>query len=333
MYAAASFVTFSSRMSPVIPTGWAAPTLVPGAIAANGHEIRMKAPAEAARAPGGPTQQSTGTVGLLDRQDDPAHRRVESARGIQPHDDGGGSVVPGGLDRALEVLGGQRVDGSGLLEEPRTAPPGDGVERWRRRPRACGMARNKAPAARAVHPNRRDIVIPVPSSVRRRARPAPIYPVVPSDCAQAPADPSPRPRPRDPDLRPPDGAVDPRRSDPPPRRDHPRREPPVGEGDGLHGHRRGTPPRRREDRRAPRLVRRAGHPDRDAVAAVHREPFPRRARGRRSARDHRGQGADARVGQRLEDPRARVRRICFPRRPAMFCNRPRKSRPATPSAS
>ena len=63
-YAAASFVTFSSRTWPLNPTGCAAPTLVPGAIAAIGHAVRMIAPADAARAPLGPTQQTTGTLGF-----------------------------------------------------------------------------------------------------------------------------------------------------------------------------------------------------------------------------------------------------------------------------
>jgi hypothetical protein len=41
--------------------GWAAPTLVLGAIAATGQPMRMKVPADAARDPGGPTQHTTGT--------------------------------------------------------------------------------------------------------------------------------------------------------------------------------------------------------------------------------------------------------------------------------
>jgi hypothetical protein len=53
-------VTFSLSIAPLTPTGWAAPTLVPGAIAATGQLIRMKVPAEAARAPLGETKQMTG---------------------------------------------------------------------------------------------------------------------------------------------------------------------------------------------------------------------------------------------------------------------------------
>jgi hypothetical protein len=53
--AAASLVTFSRSMAPLTPTGWAAPTLVPGAMAATGQLIKMKVPAEAARAPSGET--------------------------------------------------------------------------------------------------------------------------------------------------------------------------------------------------------------------------------------------------------------------------------------
>src|SRR6184192_4019781 len=44
-----------------MPTGWAAPALVPGAMAATGQPTRMNVPADAARAPDGPTQQTTGT--------------------------------------------------------------------------------------------------------------------------------------------------------------------------------------------------------------------------------------------------------------------------------
>ena len=62
MYAAASLVTFSETVPPFDSTGWAAPTFVPSAMAATGQPTRMNAPAEAARPPGGPTQQITGRV-------------------------------------------------------------------------------------------------------------------------------------------------------------------------------------------------------------------------------------------------------------------------------
>ncbi len=63
----ASFTAFwtmgasSWGVSPLIATGWAAPTLVPRAIAATSAETRMNVPAEAARAPAGPTHTTTGT--------------------------------------------------------------------------------------------------------------------------------------------------------------------------------------------------------------------------------------------------------------------------------
>ena len=53
--ATASLVTFRSNVRPETPIGVAAPTFVPGAIAATGHDIRTKAPADAARAPSGAT--------------------------------------------------------------------------------------------------------------------------------------------------------------------------------------------------------------------------------------------------------------------------------------
>ena len=53
--AVASFLTFWSRSPPDRPIGVEAPTWVPGAIAATGADSRMKAPADAARAPLGDT--------------------------------------------------------------------------------------------------------------------------------------------------------------------------------------------------------------------------------------------------------------------------------------
>ena len=53
--ATASSVTLFSSVRPEMPTGVAAPTFVPGAIAATGHDIKMNAPADAARAPSGET--------------------------------------------------------------------------------------------------------------------------------------------------------------------------------------------------------------------------------------------------------------------------------------
>ncbi len=53
--AAASFTAFSEPIAPFRPTGVAAPTFVPGAMAATGVDIRTYAPAEAARAPCGAT--------------------------------------------------------------------------------------------------------------------------------------------------------------------------------------------------------------------------------------------------------------------------------------
>ena len=53
--AIASSVTLRSSVIPETPTGVAAPTFVPGAIAATGHDISTNAPADAARAPSGET--------------------------------------------------------------------------------------------------------------------------------------------------------------------------------------------------------------------------------------------------------------------------------------
>jgi hypothetical protein len=53
--ATASSVTLAVSTAPETPTGVAAPTFVPGAIAATGQASRMNAPADAARAPAGET--------------------------------------------------------------------------------------------------------------------------------------------------------------------------------------------------------------------------------------------------------------------------------------
>src|SRR3954447_24531062 len=60
MLAAASLVTLLARSPPDRPIGVDAPTLVPGAMAATGHDISTNAPAEAARAPLGATWPTTG---------------------------------------------------------------------------------------------------------------------------------------------------------------------------------------------------------------------------------------------------------------------------------
>ncbi len=57
----AFFASVFGRSSPAPPTGAAAPAFVPGAIAATSHAMRMMKPAEAACAPGGATQPTTGT--------------------------------------------------------------------------------------------------------------------------------------------------------------------------------------------------------------------------------------------------------------------------------
>ena len=64
-YAAASFSTFFSIVSSILPppnpTGCAAPIFVPGAMAATWAAIVIRTPAEAARAPLGATYTMTGT--------------------------------------------------------------------------------------------------------------------------------------------------------------------------------------------------------------------------------------------------------------------------------
>ncbi len=69
MNAAVSFSIFVFMMGsigrPLPSTGCAAPALVPGAMAAMSAASRMKKPADAARAPAGPTKTITGTFDVI----------------------------------------------------------------------------------------------------------------------------------------------------------------------------------------------------------------------------------------------------------------------------
>ena len=55
-----TFFDITSSIGPIPETGWAAPVFVPGAIAATSAATRITNPAEAARAPEGPTNTATG---------------------------------------------------------------------------------------------------------------------------------------------------------------------------------------------------------------------------------------------------------------------------------
>jgi hypothetical protein len=57
-----TFFDITSSISPRPETGWAAPMLVPGAMAATSAEMVMMKPAEAARAPEGPTKTAIGVL-------------------------------------------------------------------------------------------------------------------------------------------------------------------------------------------------------------------------------------------------------------------------------
>ena len=86
IYAAASFVAFSaivlSIFSPT-PTGWAAPMLVPGAIAATWAARVRKTPAEAALLPLGETKTTTGDFAADDVLYNSPHRGIQSAGRIE----------------------------------------------------------------------------------------------------------------------------------------------------------------------------------------------------------------------------------------------------------
>ncbi len=55
-----TFFDITSSIWPIPDTGWAAPMFVPGAIAAMSAATVITKPAEAARAPDGPTKTATG---------------------------------------------------------------------------------------------------------------------------------------------------------------------------------------------------------------------------------------------------------------------------------
>ena len=64
-------------------TGWAAPMLVPGAMAATFAAMVTKTPAEAARAPSGIDIDDHRDFGVADGLDDLAHGGFQTAGGVQ----------------------------------------------------------------------------------------------------------------------------------------------------------------------------------------------------------------------------------------------------------
>jgi hypothetical protein len=68
MSSAALSASSRRRLSPVAETGCAAPMCVPGAMTATSAAIVMTKPAEAARAPEGPTKTTTGAREVIMRE-------------------------------------------------------------------------------------------------------------------------------------------------------------------------------------------------------------------------------------------------------------------------
>ena len=82
----------------------------PGAIAATSAAIRRMNPADAARAPDGPTKTTTGAREVIMRDTMRARRIEQSARRSQHQHDQLGAGGIGGVDGVSEVLGSDRLD-------------------------------------------------------------------------------------------------------------------------------------------------------------------------------------------------------------------------------
>ena len=77
---------------------------VPGAMAATSAASVMKAPADAAREPGGRDVDDDGHVRVELLLDDLAHGRVEAAGRVELDDDGVVALALAALDRADDVV-------------------------------------------------------------------------------------------------------------------------------------------------------------------------------------------------------------------------------------
>ena len=112
--AAVSFSIFFIMVSSGLPisiTGWAAPALVPGAMAAMSAASRMKIPAEPARAAGRSHVDDDRHGRGYDLVDDFAGRFDQSAGSVEFDQDGLVVVGGGKVERAADVFGGDGLDG------------------------------------------------------------------------------------------------------------------------------------------------------------------------------------------------------------------------------
>ncbi len=142
MDAMASFMTLApsvpSMSWPWLPTGDAAPMLVPGAIAARLPARVMKVPALAARAPAGATHTMTGSGAVEQRLDDVVGRVERAAGRVQLDDHGRRAVLGGAGDAVMQVA---RHD---LVDDARGRQHHHGARSHRRGP----SARQRRPTAR-----------------------------------------------------------------------------------------------------------------------------------------------------------------------------------------
>ena len=91
-------------------TGEAAPMVVPGAMTAKLAAAVMKVPADAARAPAGPTIYRDGDVRCQDFFDNLTGRFEQAAGGVQLDDHQGRSFAARLVDSACDAVGGQGFD-------------------------------------------------------------------------------------------------------------------------------------------------------------------------------------------------------------------------------
>ena len=119
--AAMSFTIFSDMAPPIswppAPTGWAAPMLVPGAMAAMSAARVIITPAEAARAPLGATKTDHRHGAGEDVLDDAAHGFRQPAGRVELDHHAPGAVQLGFLEAVVDELGRARADGVGDAHE------------------------------------------------------------------------------------------------------------------------------------------------------------------------------------------------------------------------
>ena len=114
-----SFITSLVFSSPPAPmeTGWAAPMLVPGAMAATSAASVMKQPALPAHAPSGSDIHDRRDLRSVELLDNLLGGIERAARGVELDDQAGVVALGGDINGAGDVAGGGRADGAVDLDQ------------------------------------------------------------------------------------------------------------------------------------------------------------------------------------------------------------------------